>query len=78
MKINFTVLFLFFILFISKSFSQNSPKVPERIRIDNMVLNISEDVIPIIQNEVDALDVSFKNLSEDENPFLKLDQLQDL
>ena len=29
------------------------------------------------QNEVDALDVSFKNLSEDENPFLKLDQLQD-
>ena len=29
------------------------------------------------QNEVDALDLSFKNLSEDENPFLKLDQLQD-
>ena len=29
------------------------------------------------QNEVDALDVSFKNLSEDENPFLKLDQLQE-
>ena len=60
MKINFTVLFLFFILFISKSFSQNSPKVPERIRIDNMVLNISEDVIPIIQNEVDALHLNEK------------------
>ena len=30
------------------------------------------------QNEVDALDSAFKNLSEDENPFLKLDQLQDL
>ena len=29
------------------------------------------------QNEVDALDLSFKNLSEDENPFFKLDQLQD-
>ena len=29
------------------------------------------------QNEVDALDLSFKSLSEDENPFLKLDQLQD-
>ena len=29
------------------------------------------------QNEVDALDLSFKNLPEDENPFLKLDQLQD-
>ena len=29
------------------------------------------------QNEVEGLDVSFKNLSEDENPFLKLDRLQD-
>ena len=29
------------------------------------------------QNEIDDLDISFKNLSEDENPFLKLDQLQD-
>ena len=29
------------------------------------------------QNEVEGLDFSFKNLSEDENPFLKLDQLQD-
>ena len=29
------------------------------------------------QNELNALDSSFKNLSEDENPFLKLDQLQD-
>ena len=29
------------------------------------------------QNEVDALNLSFKNLPEDENPFLKLDQLQD-
>ncbi len=29
------------------------------------------------QNELDALNSSFKNLSEDENPFLKLDQLQD-
>ena len=29
------------------------------------------------QNEVDALNSSFKNLPEDENPFLKLDQLQD-
>ena len=29
------------------------------------------------QDGMDALDESFKNLSEDENPFLKLDQLQD-
>ena len=29
------------------------------------------------QNELDALDISFNSLSEDENPFLKLDQLQD-
>ena len=29
------------------------------------------------QNELNALDSSFKTLSEDENPFLKLDQLQD-
>ena len=29
------------------------------------------------QNEINTLDSSFKNLSEDENPFLKLDQLQD-
>ena len=28
-------------------------------------------------NELDALDLSFKNLSEDENPFLRLDQIQD-
>ena len=29
------------------------------------------------KNEVDAENSSFKNLPEDENPFLKLDQLQD-
>ena len=29
------------------------------------------------QNELNALDSSFKSLSEDENPFLKLDQMQD-
>ena len=29
------------------------------------------------QNEINTLDSSFKKLSEDENPFLKLDQLQD-
>ena len=29
------------------------------------------------QNELNALDSSFKNLPKDENPFLKLDQLQD-
>ena len=58
MKINITVL-LFFFIFI-ESFSQNSPRVPERIRIDNMVLNISDDVIPIIQNEVDALHINDK------------------
>ena len=29
------------------------------------------------QNELNALDSSFMNLSEDENPFLKLDQMQD-
>ena len=29
------------------------------------------------QNELNALDSSFKNFSEEENPFLKLDQLQD-
>ena len=29
------------------------------------------------QIELDALDISFNSLSEDENPFLKLDQLQD-
>ncbi len=58
MKINITFL-LFFSIFI-ESFSQNSPRVPERIRIDNMVLNISDDVIPIIQNEVDALHLNEK------------------
>ena len=46
MKINITV-FLFFSIFI-ESFSQNSPRVPERIRIDNMVLNISDDIISSI------------------------------
>ena len=58
MKIKITAL-LFFSIFI-ESFSQNSPRVPERIRIDNMVLNISDDVIPIIQNEVDALHLNEK------------------
>ena len=29
------------------------------------------------ENELDALDLSFKNLSEEENPFLRLDQLQE-
>ena len=29
------------------------------------------------QNDLDALELSFKSLSEDENPFLRLDQLQD-
>ena len=29
------------------------------------------------QNELEALDLSFKNLSEDENPFLRLDQLKE-
>ena len=29
------------------------------------------------QNELEALDLSFKNLPEDENPFLRLDQLKD-
>ena len=29
------------------------------------------------QNDLDALESSFKTLSEDENPFLRLDQLQD-
>ena len=29
------------------------------------------------QNDLDALELSFKSLSEDKNPFLRLDQLQD-
>ena len=60
MKINFIVYFLFFSLFLSEAYSQNSPKVPEKIRIDNMLLNISNDVIPIIQNEVDAIHLNKK------------------
>ena len=57
MKINITVLLFF--SFLLNLFT-NSPRVPERIRIDNMVLNISDDVIPIIQNEVDALHINDK------------------
>ena len=60
MKINTKVFLLFFIFFPIESFSQNSPSVPDKIRIDNMVLNISNDVIPIIQNEVDALHMNDK------------------
>ena len=60
MKINFLILFSFFNFFLTESFSQNSPRVPDKIRIDNMVLNISSDVIPIIQNEVDALHINDK------------------
>ena len=55
MKINFLILFSFFNFFLTESFSQNSPRVP-----DNMVLNISSDVIPILQNEVDALHINDK------------------
>ena len=29
------------------------------------------------ENELEALELSFKSLSQDENPFLKLDELQD-
>ena len=60
MKINILVLLLSFTFFPIESFSQNSPRVPDKIRIDNMVLNISDDVIPIIQNEVDALHINDK------------------
>ena len=60
MRINCLYLFLVCNLFFSESFSQNSPKVPQKIRVDNMVLNISDDVIPIIQNEVDAIHLNKK------------------
>ena len=60
MRINCLYLFLVCNLFFSESFSQNSPKVPQKIRVDNMLLNISDDVIPIIQNEVDAIHLNEK------------------
>ena len=53
----------FFLLFFSITFnaiSQPSPKVPEKIRIDNMVLHISDNISTTLQSEVDALHLNKK------------------
>jgi membrane-bound lytic murein transglycosylase D len=50
---------LFFVT-VYNSFAQSTPKVPEKIRIDNMVLHISENISSTIQSEVDALHLNKK------------------
>jgi len=52
--------FLFSIFFTFNLYSQNIPKVPETITLDNMVLRINKDVQSTIQSEVDALHANDK------------------
>ena len=52
--------FLFLIFFTFNLYSQNIPKVPETITLDNMVLRINKDVQSTIQSEVDALHANDK------------------
>ncbi len=60
MKIRLDFLIFFYFFFYLKIFSQDSPKVPDKIRIDNIILEISDDIKPTIQNEVDALHLNKK------------------
>ena len=52
--------FLFSIFFTINLYSQNIPKVPETITLDNMVLRINNDAKSTIQSEVDALHANDK------------------
>ena len=60
MKISIHKLFFLFFVTVYNSFAQSTPKVPEKIRIDNMVLHISENISSTIQSEVDALHLNKK------------------
>ena len=60
MKISIHKLFFLFFVTVYNSFAQSTPKVPEKIRIDNMVLYISENISSTIQSEVDALHLNKK------------------
>ena len=61
MKNKLLVIF-FFLIFLKNHnvLSQNSPKVPNSIRIDNILLNIKPEAKEIIQIEVDALHANQK------------------
>ena len=60
MRINIYKLFFLFFVTLYNSFAQPTPEVPEKIRIDNMVLHISENISSTIQSEVDALHLNKK------------------
>ena len=54
------IIFFFISLKNHNALSQNSPKVPNSIRIDNILLNIKPEAKEIIQIEVDALHANQK------------------
>ncbi|GIS49209.1 MAG: hypothetical protein Ct9H90mP22_7970 [Gammaproteobacteria bacterium] len=54
------IIFFFFSLKNHNALSQNSPKVPNSIRIDNILLNIKPEAKEIFQIEVDALHANQK------------------
>ena len=61
MKNKLLVIIFFFIALKNHNvLSQNSPKVPNSIRIDNILLNIKPEAKEIIQIEVDALHANQK------------------
>jgi len=60
MRTRINILFLLFFLIVSNTIAQPVPKVPEKIRIDNMVLNISDNISTTLQSEVDALHLNKK------------------
>ena len=60
MRINIYKLFFLFFVTLYNSVAQPTPEVPEKIRIDNMVLHISENISSTIQSEVDALHLNKK------------------
>ena len=60
MRINIYKLFFLFFVTLYNSNAQPTPEVPEKIRIDNMVLHISENISSTIQSEVDALHLNKK------------------
>lgn len=60
MRIRIYQLFFLFFVTLFSSLSQSTPEVPEKIRIDNMVLHISKNISSTIQSEVDALHLNKK------------------
>ena len=60
MRINIYKLFFLFFVTLYNSVAQPTPEVPEKIRIDNMVLHISKNISSTIQSEVDALHLNKK------------------